>query len=264
MNPAGTSVNLIDTHAHLYYDSYQEDFEEMLERAENAGVQKIICIGVDLTTSESCLKIAEKHSHIFATAGVHPHEASKPPRGYVKELENFSTHPKIVAIGEIGLDYHYDFSPRDVQIRVFRDQLELAKSLELPTVVHNRESDDDLLTAIQASGSDNGVVHCFGGSIDFAAALLETGYHLSFTGTVTFKRDLEQNRELLKSIPLEKIMVETDSPYLSPVPLRGKRNEPGNVRYVAEQIADWKGMSLEEFAHITTETAHGFFKKIKT
>ena len=196
---------------------------------------------------------------MYATCGYHPHEAVKAPKGYLYELESFYEHPKVVAVGEIGLDYHYHFSePRD-QKKVFREQLEMANSLDLPAVVHCRESDDDILCGIQQSGHESGVIHCFTSSLDFANAILETGFCISFTGIITFVKELE---EVVKKIPLEKMMVETDSPYLSPKPHRGKKNEPAFAIHVAKKIAELKEISLNEVADTTTETAYNLFTKL--
>ena len=178
-------MKMIDSHAHLYYDSYR-DLPEVLERAEEAGVTQIICIGTDLQSSEKCIELAEKHPQLFATVGIHPHEAKMAPVQYLNFLENFLHHPKVVALGEIGLDYHYNHSSPDIQKRVFREQLELANSVEIPVVIHSRKSDDDLLYCIRKSNSKNGVVHCFSSGVETAKQLIEIGFYMSFTGIVTF------------------------------------------------------------------------------
>ena len=250
---------LIDTHAHISYKDYSDRIDEVIQAAEENGVEKIISIGVDLPSSEECLKLAEKYPSVFATCGIHPHEAGKAPKRYLYELEAFIQHPKMVAVGEIGLDYHYDFSDRKIQRRVYHEQLEMAKSLDFPAVVHCRESDDDILEGIQNSGLNQGVIHCFASNVDFAQNILETGFHISFTGMITFIKELE---DVVKEIPLERMMVETDSPYLSPKPFRGKQNQPKNVLHVAEKVAELKEISLEEVAESTTETAHHLFTKL--
>ena len=252
-------MTLIDTHAHISYDDYADKIDEVIQAAEENGVEKIICVGVDLSSSENCLKLAEKYPTLYATCGIHPHDADKAPKGYLYELETFSQHPKMVAVGEIGLDFHYDFSDRKIQRRVFHEQLEMAKSLEFPAVVHCRESDEDILEGIQNSGNKKGVVHCFASSVGFAQNVLESGFHISFTGMITFVKELEQ---VVRDIPLERMMVETDSPYLSPKPFRGKQNEPKNVLHIAKKIAELKEISLEEVADSTTETALNLFKKL--
>jgi len=252
-------MTLIDTHAHISYDDYADRIDEVIQSAEENGVEKIICVGVDLQSSENCLKLAEKYPTLYATCGIHPHDADSAPKGYLYELETFLQHPKMVAVGEIGLDFHYDFSDRKIQRRVYHEQLEMAKSLEFPAVVHCRESDEDILEGIQGSGNKKGVIHCFASSVDVEQNVLESRLHISFTGMITFVKELE---EVVIEIPLERMMVETDSPYLSPKPFRGKQNEPKNVLHVAEKIAELKEISLEEVADSTTKTALNLFEKI--
>lgn len=250
---------LIDTHAHIYYEDFAQLIEEVIQSASDNGVEKIITVGVDLKSSEECIKLAEKFPSVFATCGYHPHEAVKAPKRYLYELENMAAHPKVVAIGEMGLDYHYNFSDPKIQQKVYREQLELAVALQLPAVVHCRNSDDDILQGINESACENGVIHCFASNVEFAEKILETGFHISFTGMITFVKELE---EVVIEIPLERMMVETDSPYLSPKPHRGKKNEPKNVLHVAEKIAELKEINLEEVAESTTETAMNLFTKL--
>ena len=252
-------MTLIDTHAHISYEDFADRIDEVIQSAKENHVEKIICVGVDLPSSEYCLKLAEKYPTLYATCGIHPHDADSAPDGYLYELETLSQHPKMVAVGEIGLDYHYDFSDRKIQRRVYNEQLEMAMSLELPAVIHCRESDEEILRGIQNSNSKNGVIHCFTSTIDFAQNILESGFHISFTGMITFVKELE---EVVRYIPLNKMMVETDSPYLSPKPFRGKQNEPKNVLHIAEKIAEIKEISLKEVADSTTETALNLFKKL--
>ena len=252
-------MKLIDTHAHIYYDDYSERMDDVIQAAADNGVHKIISVGVDLETSEECIRLAEKYPSVYATCGYHPHEAVKAPKGYLYELESLYEHPKVVAVGEIGLDYHYHFSEPSDQKKVFQEQLEMANSLDLPAVVHCRESDDDILCGIQQSGHESGVIHCFTSSLDFANSILDTGFCISFTGIITFVKGLE---EVVKKIPLEKMMVETDSPYLSPKPHRGKKNEPAFAVHIAEKIAALKEISLNEVADTTTETAYNLFSKL--
>jgi TatD DNase family protein len=249
---------LIDTHAHIYYEDFAQRIEEVIQSASDNGVEKIITVGVDLKSSEECIKLAEKFPSVFATCGYHPHEAVKAPKRYLYELD-MAAHPKVVAIGEMGLDYHYNFSDPKIQQKVYREQLELAVDLQLPAVVHCRNSDDDILQGINESACENGVIHCFASNVEFAEKILETGFHISFTGMITFVKELE---EVVIEIPLERMMVETDSPYLSPKPHRGKKNEPKNVLHVAEKIAELKEIDLEEVAESTTETAMNLFTKL--
>ena len=253
-------MTLIDTHAHIYYEDYSERIDNVVQSARDNGVEKIISVGVDLQSSEECIKLAEKYDSVYATCGIHPHEADKAQRRYLYELEQFYEHPKVVAVGEIGLDYHYDFSERKTQRKIYHEQLEMANSLHLPAVVHCRESDDDILRGIQESDQKSGVIHCFASNLDFAEKILKTGFYLSFTGLITFVKEIE---EVVREVPLNKMMVETDSPYLSPKPHRGKKNEPAFVVHVAEKIAELKEISLDEVAEITTETAYSLFKKLE-
>tara|TARA_B100001029_G_C15058151_1_gene456069 strand:- start:952 stop:1722 length:771 start_codon:yes stop_codon:yes gene_type:complete len=252
-------MSLIDTHAHIYYEDYSENINDIIISANDSGVEKIISIGVDLKSSEECIKLSEKYDAVFATCGIHPHEADKAPNRYIYELEDMYKEKKVVGVGEIGLDFFYDISDRKVQRKVYHEQLELAADIDLPAVVHCRESDDEILRGIQESSQGVGVIHCFASTMGFAEKIIETGFHLSFTGLITFVKELE---EVVKNIPLEKMMVETDSPYLTPKPHRGKKNEPSNVRYVADKIAELKNITFEEVAESTTSTAHKLFKKL--
>ncbi len=253
-------MKMIDSHAHLYYDSFH-NLDEVLNRAEEVGVSKIICIGTDLQSSEKCIELAEKYTQLYATVGVHPHDAKLSPVRYLNFLENFLHHPKVVALGEIGLDFHYNHSSQDIQKRVFRQQLELANSLEIPIVVHSRNSDDDLLSCIRETNSTNGVVHCFSSGVDTAKQLIEIGFYISFTGIVTFGN--KETESVVKSVDLNNILIETDSPYLAPIPFRGKQNEPSYVKFVAEKIADLKNTTIEEVTRRTTTNTHKLFTKIQ-
>ena len=254
-------MNLIDTHAHIYYDDYSECMDEVIVEAKNNGIEKIISVGVDLKTSEQCIKLAEQYSMVYATCGYHPHESSKAPKRYLYELEQFYEHPKVVAVGEIGLDYHYNFSEPKIQKTIYQEQLEMANSLNLPAVVHCRDSDDDILYGIKKCPSTLGVIHCFASTLDFARKILGTGFIVSFTGLVTFVKELE---EVIREIPIENIMLETDSPYLSPIPYRGKKNQPAYIIHIAEKIAEIKNMDVEEIANITTKTAYNLFSKLSS
>ena len=252
-------MNYIDTHCHIYMDLFDGDRDDVIQRAIDNGVERMICIGVDLPSSEKCLNIADKYPHVFATAGIHPHEAKDAPPRYLHELEAFYQHPKVVAVGEIGLDFHYNFSDEKEQTTVYHEQLELAKSVDLPTVVHCRESDDEILNGIIESKNGYGVIHCFASTLAFSQQILKTGFHLSFTGLITFVNALE---DVVKETPLDRMMLETDSPYLAPIPHRGKRNEPLNVKEVATKVAQLKDMSIDDVVKKTTHTADLFFKKL--
>jgi TatD DNase family protein len=248
-------MELIDTHSHIYYDKYP-DIEEVIDRAIENNVSRIICVGVDMESSYKSIKLAEKYDLIFATAGYHPHESKETHKHYLKELEELLNHEKVVALGEIGLDFFYKHSDEKIQIEVFEEQLELAKSLNIPCVVHNRDSDNQLLKSINNTNNRNGVIHCFASNLELANKLINLNYHLSFTGLITFAKELN---EVIKNIPFDKIMIETDSPYLTPIPHRGKRNEPYMVKYIAKEIAKIKNITIDEVANQTSKTAKAFF-----
>tara|TARA_B100001094_G_scaffold136954_1_gene132630 strand:- start:73 stop:825 length:753 start_codon:yes stop_codon:yes gene_type:complete len=248
-------MELIDTHSHIYYDKYT-DINEVLDRARDNNISKIICVGVDIESSYKSITLAEKYDMIYATAGFHPHESKDAKKNYIKELENLLSHEKVVALGEIGLDFFYKHSDKETQINIFEEQLLLAKSMDIPCIIHNRESDKELINSINKTKNNNGVVHCFASNLDLATELIKLGFHLSFTGLITFAKEL---KHVIENIPIEKIMVETDSPYLTPIPHRGKRNEPYMVKYIAMEIAKIKNIPFEQVATQTTKTAKKFF-----
>ena len=248
-------MELIDTHSHIYDDKYTE-IDEVVDRAKENNISKIICVGVDIDSSFKSLNLAEKYDMIYATAGYHPHESKDADANYLKELETLLSHKKVVALGEIGLDFFYKHSDKKTQISIFEEQLNLAKSLNIPCIIHNRESDKELLESINKTKNNNGVIHCFASDLKLANELIKLNFHLSFTGLITFANEL---KNVIKNIPLDKIMIETDSPYLTPIPHRGKRNEPYMVKYVASEIAKIKNIPFEDVANKTTKTAKDFF-----
>ena len=254
-----TNPIFIDTHTHLDFDRFDGDRDEVIRRAHEANVAMMITIGVDYATSLAAIKIAEEHKNVYAAIGVHPHDAANMTEEQFDELRDLLKHPKVVAIGEVGLDYHYDYSPRDVQRRVFRRFLDLATSTHMPLIIHTREADEDILSIIREKGRSNwhGVFHCFSSDERMAQKALDLGFHLSFTGTVTFKNSESLN--VAKKAPLDRLMIETDCPFLAPVPRRGKRNEPAFVVHVANEIAKARQMPIDEFARITTLNAMRFF-----
>ena len=246
----------IDTHSHIYYDKYEDDLDEVINRAQDNNIKNIICVGVDLLSSKKSIKLAESYDLIYATAGYHPHESKDASSNYLNDLEQLLKHKKVVALGEIGLDYYYNHSQVETQLRVFTEQIDLAKGLDMPIIIHNRLADKDLYKTLNNSGIKKGVIHCFSSNLEFAEKIINLGLHISFTGLITFSDD---TKEVIKEIPLEKIMIETDSPYLTPNPHRGKRNEHYMVKYVAEKIAEIKNMNLKTVGDITTKTAQKFF-----
>ena len=249
-------MEFIDTHCHIYYDKYQDDIDDVINRANNNNVNHMICVGVDFESSEKSLFLSEKYKSVFATAGYHPHESKFALHNYLDKISQLLKHPKVVAIGEIGLDYYYEHSDKKTQVKIFREQLELAKDLDVPVVIHNRESDNDLYYNIKESKITKGVIHCYSSDTKYAKKIFDLGLFVSFTGILTFSQSLQK---VVKEIPLEKVMIETDSPYLTPIPHRGKRNEPHMVSLIAEKIADIKNISIEEVARTTTKTAKKFF-----
>ena len=249
-------MELIDTHCHIYYENFKKDINEVIDRAKKNNISKIVCVGVDLESSIKSLNLAEKYDNIYATAGYHPHESKDANKLYLKELENLLTHKKVIALGEIGLDFHYNHSDVKTQIKIFVEQLELAKTLDIPVIVHSRNSDTELIECIKKTKSKKGVVHCFASDIKFAKELFKIGYYISFTGLITFSKDLIN---VVKEVPLDKFMLETDSPYLTPTPFRGKRNEPSMIKYIAEYIATLRNVETTIIADNTTKTAKKFF-----
>lgn len=250
-------IELIDTHAHLDSSDYNEDRAAVIACtfAERIGV---ITVGVDLESSEAALKLAQHHRFIWAGVGIHPHEAKTFDMQVLQRLRKLAADPNVIAIGEIGLDYYRDLSPRSVQRDVLSQQIELANELDLPVIIHNRESTVDMLAILRAHHPKRGVLHSFLGDIDLAREFMELGLYLGIGGPLTFKKN-DILRDAVSQIPLDRILIETDSPYLTPVPHRGKRNEPLYVRYVAEEIARIKGIPVDNVAATTTQNARQLF-----
>jgi TatD DNase family protein len=252
-------MRLIDSHAHLDDRAFGKDRAAVIARAfaEDIG---IVTIGSDLRSSREAVRLAERHRQIWAAVGAHPHGAKDVGEETLAEFERLAARAEVVAIGEIGLDYYRDLSPRDVQRRAFREQLELARRVGLPICLHNRESTDDLLAILREAGdAHRGVVHSFLGDAELARRFLDLGLHLGIGGPVTYPKN-DAVREAVGVVPLERLLVETDSPYLPPVPYRGRRNEPSYVVYVAEEIAALKGIDIEDVAARTTENAARLFE----
>ncbi len=250
----------IDTHAHLFFDNFKDDLEAVINRANETKVDFTIVPATDIKTAHKAISLAEKYDQIYATVGIHPHDTKDWNDSFIPELETLAKHPKVIGIGEIGLDYYYDFSPKEQQIKAFKAQLDLAVKLELPAVIHNRDSDADMMDIIKSyCGSGlKAQFHCFNGSLDDALEYMRMSHFISFTGNITFKKS-ESLREILKHIDLNHLMLETDSPFMTPVPFRGKRNEPAYVKYVAQQVADIHKLSLEEIGKITSLNVFRFF-----
>ncbi|MCH9030371.1 MAG: YchF/TatD family DNA exonuclease [Bacteroidetes bacterium] len=251
---------LIDTHAHLFYPNFEDDLEEVIQRAEEAGIDFILVPATDLQSAEKVIKRTEQYDMIYGAVGIHPHETKGWNSSLVEEIESLAGHNKIVAVGEIGLDYYYDYSPKEKQIEAFKSQIDLALKLDLPIIVHNRDSDEDMMEIIGSycSSGLKAQFHCFNGSQKDAYELMHMGYMISFTGNITFKK-ADELREILKNIRIDQILLETDSPFLTPVPYRGKRNEPANVKFIAEQVAEAHNLSVADVGRITSFNAFRIF-----
>lgn len=247
-----------DSHAHYHDEQFEADVDELLSSLPEKGVAYCVGPGVDAETSEKEISLAEKYDFLFAAAGIHPHEASKADENSFQRIEELLRHTKAVAVGEIGLDYHYDFSPRDVQKAVFRRQLEIARKTGLPVIVHDREAHEDCFDIMSGYPDVRAVFHCYSGSWEHAKRILNMGWYISFTGSITFK-NARRVLETVINMPPDRIMIETDAPYMTPVPHRGKRNDSSYVRLVCEKVAELRGITAEEAACLTMENAMRFF-----
>jgi len=251
---------LIDTHAHLEMREFNDDREDVIKRARDAGVEYIITIGTTVESSRDAVLLADKYDFIYAAIGIHPHEVKDILHPAYEIIRHFAQHKKVVAYGEIGLDYFYEHSPKSDQKRKFRDMLREARELDLPVIIHDRDAHDDALQIISEEWSPDlgGVMHCFSGDAAMAKKLIELGFSLGVAGPVTFPR-AEALREVIRQVPIEHLLIETDSPYLAPRPMRGKRNEPAFVRHTAEMIARIKGLTFDDVSRITSFNATQLF-----
>ncbi|WP_019157180.1 TatD family hydrolase [Robertmurraya massiliosenegalensis] len=251
---------LFDTHAHLNAEQFEEDLEEVVTRAQESGVENMVIVGFDRPTITRAMELVEQYDFMYASIGWHPVDAVDMTDEDLAWIEDLTSHPKVVAIGEMGLDYYWDKSPKEVQKEVFRRQIQLAKRVKLPIVIHNREATADIVDILKEEGASEvgGIMHCFSGSVEVAQECLLMNFYISLGGPVTFK-NARKPKEVAEAVPLDKLLIETDCPYLAPHPYRGKRNEPSYVKLVAEQIAELKGISYEEVAAITTANAKKLF-----
>lgn len=250
---------LIDSHAHIYYRDYAADFDEMLQRAADSGVNAILVVGTDPESSRESVELAEKYPQLYAAVGIHPHDAGRVTEkcyDLIRELALSS--PKVVAIGEIGLDFYRDRSPRDTQEVVFRRLLRLARELDKPVIVHDRDAHEPVLACLREERVSRGVLHCFSGDVAMAAEALGMGLYISIPGTVTYPSN-QALRDVVRATSMDRMLVETDCPYLTPVPFRGKRNEPAHVRLAAERMAEVKGLTLADVARISTKNVRDLF-----
>lgn len=250
----------IDTHVHLNADQYDEDLQNVIDRALEAKVNYMVVIGFDRKTIERAISLAEQYDFIYAVVGWHPVDAIDCTEEDLLWIEELAAHPKVVAIGETGLDYHWDKSPHDIQQEIFRKQIRLAQKVNLPIVIHNRDATEDVIRILKEEHAEitGGVMHCFGGSVETARICINLNFMISLGGPVTFK-NAKTPKEVATEISLDHLMIETDAPYLAPHPHRGKRNEPGLVPLVAEEIARLKNIPIEEVANATTRNAINFY-----
>lgn len=249
----------VDTHCHLFWESFSDDLPVVVQRAQEAGVTRLIIPSTDFATFEQSVAIAERFDNIYLAVGIHPHDAGKVPDDFITQLRQFALHSRIVAIGEIGLDYYYDFCPPAQQQQVLHAQLDAARELGLPVILHNRESDDDLLAIVREhqDGTLCGQFHCFSGDTRYAEAVLDAGFHISFTGNVTFKKSVLD--PVLSSVPDDRLLMETDAPFMTPVPHRGTRNEPSMLPLIARRFAEARQQTVSHVAAITTRNAELLF-----
>lgn len=251
---------LFDTHVHLNADQFMDDRDEVIERAKEAGVTEMVVVGFDRKTIPLAIEIAEEYPFIYAAVGWHPVDAIDMTDEDLAWIEELASHEKVVALGEMGLDYHWDKSPHDVQQEVFRKQIRLAKKLKMPIIIHNREATEDIIMILKEEDAAEvgGIMHCFNDQASYAHECLDLNFHISLGGPVTFKNATDP-KIVAEQVPLDKLLIETDCPFLAPHPNRGKRNEPAYVKLVAEKIAEIKEMSLEEIGEATRTNAKRLF-----
>lgn len=251
---------LFDTHMHLNADQFKEDWQETAKRAFDNGVGYMVIVGFDRETIPMAIEIAETYDTIYAAVGWHPVDAVDMTDEDLAWIESLASHPKVVAIGEMGLDYHWDKSPKDIQKEVFRKQIALAKRVRLPIIIHNREATEDIISILQEENAAEvgGIMHCYSDEVKYVDACLDMNFYISLGGPVTFKNAVDP-KEVAAYVPLDKLLIETDSPYLAPHPNRGKRNEPAYVKLIAEKVAELRDISFEELSDATTENAFKLF-----
>lgn len=252
---------LIDTHCHLDMEAYRSDLDTVIDTAARHGVRRIITIGIDSPSSQRAVALAEQYTNIYATIGFHPHDAAQATAQALDQLAILARHRSVVGFGEIGLDYVKNYAPREVQLKAFDQQLALARDLDLPVVIHDREAHDDTRALLRSAGPlpRGGVMHCFSGDSQLAEEMIDLGLHLSIPGVATFAK-AQTLHEVIRAVDLRFLLLETDGPFLAPVPYRGKRNEPKLLLYTAQMVADIKQLSLEAVAEATTANAVRLFQ----
>ena len=248
---------LTDSHCHLFYDEILQDIDNVFVRSKKLGVNRYICVGTNINDSLLSLDISKKFENVFCSAGVHPHDSQNVDKDYIQQIELMMKSKKMIAIGEIGLDYFRNISSKKIQIKVFHELLQLADNIKKPIIFHNRDADKDIIDTLSCYPNVIGVSHCFSSTLSTAKKLLDMGYYISFSGNLTFKNSTLPS--VAKYLPLNRLLVETDSPYLSPEPFRGKPNEPGRTRYVAEKLAEIHNISFESIANQTTKNINKLF-----
>ena len=258
-------MNLVDSHCHLDFPDFEDHLDDVIKRASNAGVNFMMTICTQLSKFEQVLDVAKSHENIWCSVGVHPHNAADEPETNSQTLIDMAEHPKVIAFGETGLDYYYDHSPRDQQVGLFRQHIQAARQIGLPLVIHVRDADDELIRIMReeyTKGPFTGVIHCFSGSPELAEAAIQLGLYISVSGIVTFK-NAHKLRDIIKTVPTDRLLVETDAPYLAPVPYRGKRNEPAYTALTANKVAELKNIDPDVFSATTTRNFFRLFTKAK-
>ena len=250
---------LFDTHAHMNDPAFDEDRDSVFLGLKDKGVGNVMNVGCCLASSKDCIALAEKYPFVYASVGTHPDTADEVNEEVLESYRQMAKHPKVLAIGEIGLDYYYETIPREIQIRAFRMQMELARELNMPVIIHERNAHDDGMRIVKEFKDVKGVFHCYSGSAEMARQLVDMGWYIGFTGVLTFK-NARKAVETAERIPLDRIVLETDCPFMAPEPFRGKRNDPGYVPYMAQKLADLRGLSVEEVIEITTQNATRLYR----
>lgn len=254
---------LVDSHCHLDFNDFAEDFADIIERAREQGISSILNAGNNINELDKQLEISEKYPFIYTAVGVHPHNAAEYPNIKAEDFIEKAKHKKVIGIGECGLDYYYDYSPKDVQVKVFIEQIKAAQATGLPLIVHTRDADDDTIAILDEHykiAPFSGEIHCFSSSRKLAEFALSIGFYLSASGIITFNKSGEL-REIFADMPINKILVETDAPFLAPIPMRGRRNEPSFVRHTVEKLAQIRDVSFDEMAQITSDNFCKLFRK---
>ena len=257
----GGSTMLFDTHVHLNVSHFEDDREEVIQRAKDAGVEYMTIVGFDQETIKKAIELSEQYEWMYAAIGWHPVDAIDMTEQDLEWIKQLASHPKVVALGEMGLDYHWDKSPKHVQKEVFRKQIKLAKEVKLPIIIHNREATEDIITVLEEEDAQEvgGIMHCYNDSVEYVDKCLEMNFYISLGGPVTFK-NAPLPKQVATYVPENRLLIETDCPFLAPHPKRGKRNEPAYVRLVADKIAELRGISVEELGEITTTNAKRLFQ----